>query len=408
MKRTGRIMIALLVVGAMLLSFASCGKKADIMSGVYEKLLANADYAQWKSGFTATTFEESLNGDTITVKATGEEGVNGEFAFTLDGDYIVATAEEGDYSTYSLLMDIKGAVADYYGMNSSLMSGYLAGLARAGKENTFFMTESADGKTTYKLYAASAWNMEGLDEMFVDEAALEYTDPLTEDFISSYINCGKISLAAFGSKTDLTLIVGEYGENTDLTLKSLQNAVAKLQPNGYEAFAADYTELKEAVGSGYSVSFGLSDEVAQNNSYSKTEGYSYVTVVFNGETAADSEEDGQNPVMNFIGDYQADRCTIHIEADGATDAKISVHWGSSATESSDWTMSGTFDPDTLRINYSNAVKKNIVFDEDGNDTATVEYEDGVGRIQFYDDGTLAWQDEKEADNLVGMTFTFIA
>lgn len=406
MKKTGKSLIALLAVTAMLLSFAACGKKTNPMAGIFEKLQTNADYVQWKSDFSATAFEETLDGNAITVKATGDEGVNGTFVFTLDGDYIVATAQEGDYSTYSVLMFLKGALADYYGMNNTLMSGYLAGLGYAEKENPYFTVESAEGKTTYKLYAASAWKMEGLDEMVIDEQALAYTDPLTEDFISNYINCGKLSAAAFGSKDDLTLIVGEYGESTDLTLQSLQNLVAKLQPSGYEAFAKDFTALKEAAGNGYRVSLELNKETAENNSYTAAEGYSYVTVWFNSEAGGSSEETGQNPVTDFAGTYTdttAGRCTITIEADGDADAVILVHWGSSATESSNWTMHGSFDPDTQRINYADAVRTDVVIDGE-TDTETVVYENGVGRIQFFGDGTLAWQDEQEVDNLIDMTF----
>ena len=122
--------------------------------------------------------------------------------------------------------------------------------------------------------------------------------------------------------------------------------------------------------------------------------------------AADAGEDGQNPVMNYIGVYECDRCSITIEADGDTDAKVTVHWGSSATEATVWTMSGYFDPDTMRINYSDSVKTEMTF-EGEEETDTVVYENGVGRIQFHEDGTLEWQDEQEVDNVRGMVFDFI-
>ena len=38
----------------------------------------------------------------------------------------------------------------------------------------------------------------------------------------------------------------------------------------------------------------------------------------------------------------------------------------------------------------------------------VEFTDGDGCIQFFEDGTLRWEDENEADRLEGMTFTFNA
>jgi len=125
-----------------------------------------------------------------------------------------------------------------------------------------------------------------------------------------------------------------------------------------------------------------------------------------GANEADAQEDGQNPVMNYVGDYECDRCSIKVEADGDTDAKITVHWGSSATEATVWTMSGYFDPDTMRINYSNSVKTEMTF-EGEEETYTVIYKDGVGRIQFLGDGKLEWQDEQEVENVHGMVFDFV-
>ena len=122
-------------------------------------------------------------------------------------------------------------------------------------------------------------------------------------------------------------------------------------------------------------------------------------------SAADDET---RSLADFAGEYQSGRCGISIIDNGNNEATIEVHWGSSATESTDWRMSGTFDPDTMRINYPGAVKTNSVFAEDGTQTeANEEYNDGYGRIQFFGDGTLAWQDEKEADQLQGMTFELL-
>ena len=122
--------------------------------------------------------------------------------------------------------------------------------------------------------------------------------------------------------------------------------------------------------------------------------------------AAGTDADSQNPVMNYIGVYECDRCSITVEADGATDAKITVHWGSSATEATVWTMSGRFDPDTKRINYSDSTKTVMSF-EGEEEKDTVVYENGVGRIQFLDDGKLEWQDEREVENVRGMVFESI-
>ena len=77
------------------------------------------------------------------------------------------------------------------------------------------------------------------------------------------------------------------------------------------------------------------------------------------------EEDGQNPVMNFIGFYRADRASILVEAEGKDGAKFTVTWGSSYNERSEWIMSGRFDTDTLTVAYDNCVRTDCVFAEDG-------------------------------------------
>ena len=70
--------------------------------------------------------------------------------------------------------------------------------------------------------------------------------------------------------------------------------------------------------------------------------------------------------MNFVGSYAKDRALIEVSAaDDKDGAKFHITWGSSAAEHSEWDMTGTFDPETLTVNYEKAVKKDVVFKEDG-------------------------------------------
>lgn len=128
------------------------------------------------------------------------------------------------------------------------------------------------------------------------------------------------------------------------------------------------------------------------------------------EEPAPEPDDGQNPIMNFVGPYACDRASILIEANGADGAKGTVTWGSSAAEHSEWTMSGTYDADSHVFTYSDGVKKNVVYKEDGSVESEEEvYKDGTGTMTF-SEGTegpyLEWKDDKEniAD---GMTFKFV-
>lgn len=125
---------------------------------------------------------------------------------------------------------------------------------------------------------------------------------------------------------------------------------------------------------------------------------------------AEEPDDGQNPIMNFIGDYVCDRADILIEAaDEVNGAKATVTWGSSAAEHSEWTMSGTYDDESHVFTYADCVRKNIVLNEDGSVASEEEvYNDGTGTMTFSEGNEgpyLEWKDDKEnmAD---GMTFTF--
>lgn len=125
--------------------------------------------------------------------------------------------------------------------------------------------------------------------------------------------------------------------------------------------------------------------------------------------AGSAEEDGQNPVMNYIGPYACDRATMNIEAtDSKNGAKATLTWASSATESSEWVMEGTFDDETRTITYDKATRTDYVYDENGDVKSEKEvYSDGTGKIVFKEGKgiTLTWQDDKE-DAGKDMTFTF--
>ena len=116
-------------------------------------------------------------------------------------------------------------------------------------------------------------------------------------------------------------------------------------------------------------------------------------------------EDTQNPVMNFIGVYSAERPEILIEAEGSENGKVTVTWGSSYREHSEWEMSGLFDSETKTITYDNCTRKNFVFREDGElESVETVYENGSGTIEFSDTDELSliWNDDMEdaADELV--------
>ena len=79
------------------------------------------------------------------------------------------------------------------------------------------------------------------------------------------------------------------------------------------------------------------------------------------ETIAPDE--GQNPVMNFIGNYYGGRACVSVEAKGSDEAEITVVWGDSYNTKAVWTMSGTFNEDTTYLYTSG--RGEFVFSYDG-------------------------------------------
>ena len=120
------------------------------------------------------------------------------------------------------------------------------------------------------------------------------------------------------------------------------------------------------------------------------------------EAEAPAEEDGQNPVMNFIGPYVSGRAHAMVEAEGSDRAKITIEWGDSANSLARWVMSGTLDLDTLTVEYYNCVRSYVTYKEDGSvESETAEYENGTGTITFDGGSSFTWKgNQSEQEDLV--------
>jgi hypothetical protein len=115
--------------------------------------------------------------------------------------------------------------------------------------------------------------------------------------------------------------------------------------------------------------------------------------------------DGQNPVMNFIGNYYDGRACVSVEPEGENGAKITVSWGNSCNSRTVWTMSGIFNEETTSVSYDNGFKKSVTYNSHG-DIISEEYLSTNCKGVFifsYDGVTWDEQDEHIAD---GMVFRF--
>ena len=127
-----------------------------------------------------------------------------------------------------------------------------------------------------------------------------------------------------------------------------------------------------------------------------------------GTSGNEESDEGQNPVMNYVGFYVCDRANIFIEAtDSENGASALVTWGSSASENSTWTMSGTFDAEEGRFEYHDCVRTDFVYQENGEIESQADVYTGGHGFMFFKDGedgvtTLTWQDDQEhvADDMV--------
>lgn len=123
------------------------------------------------------------------------------------------------------------------------------------------------------------------------------------------------------------------------------------------------------------------------------------------ETTAEVINDGQNPVMNFIGDYHGGRATVNVDVEGKDGAKITVTWGNSYDSRTVWTMSGIFCEDTASVSYENGIKKVVTYNENGGIISEeVLSTNCKGTFVFSYDG-VTWDEQNEhiAD---GMVFRF--
>ena len=96
---------------------------------------------------------------------------------------------------------------------------------------------------------------------------------------------------------------------------------------------------------------------------------------------------GQNPVMNFAGNYTCDRANIFIAAEGEDGASAFVTWGSSVSEESSWSMSGKFDADKMTFEYQKADGTWEAIPENG----PVEYSvfnEKTGKYEIKNDGVV--------------------
>ena len=211
------------------------------------------------------------------------------------------------------------------------------------------------------------------------------------------------ALPSSGSKDDITVTVSEEGEDGLL-----------LVVEGGETY--HYQSAQVNLGDPATYTFAAAPEAGsmfvkwtKNGEDFSTEPVITVLLDESAEFVAVFEEDPgwQNPVMNFIGEYQSDRAHALVECSGTEDALITIEWGGSAAELARWDIFGRLNTETLTINYSGVTKSIVTYDDSGEIVSQEpEYEDGTGTITFNDDGTFTWH-EDQSEYGVDMVFEWV-
>lgn len=260
---------------------SAAAASGDVLKGVYDIFLKDSTYTQYKGYLKNSEFTEKLNADSIEIAIKGTDGVEGTYTFPLKEGYISCEFASGDSFAPAFFSIILGSVGEYYGIPKGVFSGYINGLATLGIESKFYGVENkADGSMAMKVYAAEKPDMKELDEMVINDKALEFLGDHSSDTTSAFSTTfGKLVVNASRNPElgSLAFAIGEYDKNTDLTYKSIVNMVNIFKPKGYEAFLKDFTGLKDLSAKGYKVNSDYVD-YSKHHDIELPEGYKFVFV----------------------------------------------------------------------------------------------------------------------------------
>ena len=193
----------------------------------------------------------------------------------------------------------------------------------------------------------------------------------------------------------------EEGDDSEVDTNTVSLQYGLTEPTSYELTAYPgedwHFEKWTLNGEDYSTNAAITLEVNEDTDI-------VAVFAFNGE----GDGDGQNPVMNFIGNYQCDRARALVECSDDTDgARITIEWGGSAWELARWVITGKLDTDTLTVEYTDCVKSIVTYNDDGSVKSDVpEYENGTGRIVFSAGSTFTWH-EDQADREADLVFEWV-
>ena len=296
MKRTVKLIALIGLVLALFLSQTAFAEENDVVKGIFDKLTAaDSSYSQMKESnlqyMEGIEFRETLGEDSFTIEISGSDDMDGSWTFRKEGDFLTTSFPESDFTGGTMAVCVVQAAASYYELNTALVNSYISGMSVLGAESPEFTLslDEATGTQTVGIYIAGPFEMKELDQMILDSDILNAYgyEPLTEEYVSMGFNYGKISILMNGSKDGVTLLLQEYGGLDDVALKSLLAVADYMKPAGGEAFTAEYTELKDAQGEGWTVKLNADEETVREIYPEPFEGYSNAVIRLGDQAAAE-------------------------------------------------------------------------------------------------------------------------
>ena len=280
-----RIVVATLAL-ALVLAQAAMAEPDPAIKGIFDAMLAEGSgYSNMKLIYADympnATYEETLADDSFTIGINNTGYVDGSWTFTKDGDFLTTTVGTEDFNGAAMALYAINAAGVYLGMDPDIISGYVNGVLSLDIENDniILATDEAAGTESYRINIAGPWDMKELDQITFNDSTL-FFDALTDEDISYTGSIGKFMVVANGNVDEDAILLGEYGGLDDLGYQSIINVVNVLKPKGYEDFTANYTELADAEGAGWSVKLNVdADTVAEFIDDGK-DSFSYAVIKF--------------------------------------------------------------------------------------------------------------------------------
>ena len=240
----------------------------------------------------------------------------------------------------------------------------------------------------------------------------DFTEKYGEDYVRQYVAVPGFSEHHTGLAIDIFLRIDGKAVNMNedmVRYTPIWNKIHEKLPE--YGFILRYLEGKEDI-TGYSyepwhIRYVGSSDIAKEITSKGITLEEYLGRLPEGDVSPKKENDGtgQNPVMNYIGDYVADRAEIQVRAKDGDEAVIYVRWSSGYDTAQTWEMSGRFDADYLLISYKDALVSLVTYNEDGTVKSSETVASSVtGRVQFAEDGRLLWNDG--VNTVRDMVFTF--